>query len=72
MAESPEELQRRLEYTARQKALYDYNTMMEESYERGIEWGKQQGKKERDMELVQKMRAKGVDESFIKQFFGNV
>ena len=27
--------QKRLEYTARQKALYDYNTLMEENYERG-------------------------------------
>ncbi len=27
--------QKRLEYTARQKALYDYNTLLEENYERG-------------------------------------
>ena len=31
--------QKRLEYTARQKALYDYNTYMEENYERGVEEG---------------------------------
>lgn len=29
--------QKRLEYTARQKALYDYNTMMEERFEDGIQ-----------------------------------
>ena len=62
MAESPEELQRRLEYTARQKALYDYNTMMEESYERG--------KTDRDREIVKQMRADGVDENIIRKYFG--
>ncbi len=29
--------QKNLEFTARQKALYDYNTMMEESYQHGRE-----------------------------------
>lgn len=27
--------QKRLEYTTRQKAIYDYNTLMEENYNRG-------------------------------------
>ena len=35
--------EKRLEYTARQKALYDYNTYMEESYERGVEEGIEKG-----------------------------
>ena len=34
--------QKRLEYTARQKALYDYNTLMEESFERGVEQTKRE------------------------------
>ena len=29
--------EKRLEYTARQKALYDYNTMMEERFNAGAE-----------------------------------
>ena len=35
--------EKRLAYTARQKALYDYNTLVEENYERGIEEGREQG-----------------------------
>ena len=34
--------QKRFEYTARQKALYDYNTLMEESFERGVEQTKRE------------------------------
>ena len=56
--------QKRLEYDARQKALYDYNTMMIESYERG--------KAERDMELIAQMRADGVDEEIIKKYFPDI
>lgn len=76
--------QKRLEYDARQKALYDYNTMMIESHERGwIEGkaegraegraeGKAEGKAERDMELKEKMRTAGINEDLIKQVFGGV
>ena len=53
--------QKRLEYTARQKALYDYNTLVEENFERGREQGVAQGIKnipnhdsENDKELHQK------------------
>lgn len=60
--------QKRLEYTARQKALYDYNTLMEENYERGYVSGVDR----RNQELVQQMRADGVDERFISKYFGKV
>ena len=33
---------KRIAYTARQKALYDYNTLMEESFERGVEQTKRE------------------------------
>lgn len=66
--------QKRMEYDARQKALYDYNTLMEENYERGveegIEQGIQQGKSERDAELIQRMRAKGMADEEIEQILG--
>ena len=62
--------QKRLEYTARQKALYDYNTLMEENYERGIEQGIQQGKSERDAELIQRMKSKGMSDEEIEQIVG--
>ena len=55
--------QKRLEYDARQKALYDYNTMMIESYERGAA--------QKEKEVVARMRADGVDEEFIKKYFQN-
>ena len=35
--------QKSLEYTARQKALYDYNTMMEENFDNGVVWGMEKG-----------------------------
>ena len=55
--------QKRFEYTARQKALYDYNTLMEENYERGvekgIEQGKQQGMEQAQTEMIIKLYKKG-------------
>ena len=65
--------QKRLEYTARQKALYDYNTYMEENYDRGYDdgrakgkqEGKTEGKQERDSELIAKWRAKGMTDEEI-------
>ena len=62
--------QKRLAYTARQKALYDYNTLVEENYERGVDDGIQQGKLERDVELIQRMRAKGMSNEEIEQILG--
>ncbi|MBQ5560668.1 MAG: hypothetical protein IIT46_12995 [Lachnospiraceae bacterium] len=47
--------QKRLEYTARQKALYDYNTLMKENYERGIE----KGKANKETEIIIKLYKKG-------------
>ena len=35
--------QKRIEYTARQKAIYDYNTLMEENYNRGEAVGIEKG-----------------------------
>lgn len=65
--------QKRLEYTARQKTLYDYNTFMEENYDRGYDdgraegkqEGKAEGKQERDSELIAKWRAKGMTDEEI-------
>ena len=51
--------QKRLEYTARQKALYDYNTIVEENFERGRE-------QERNA-LIEKMRAKGYTDEQIRE-----
>ncbi len=58
--------QKRLEYTARQKALYDYNTLMEENYECGY----LKGVEKRNRELIEQMRADGVDEGLISRYFG--
>ena len=80
--------QKRLEYDARQKALYDYNTMMIESRERGIAEGIARGRAEGIVkgraegeaigitkgraEIKAKMIADGVDEELIRRYFGNV
>jgi hypothetical protein len=50
--------QKHLEYTARQKALYDYNTMMEERFE--------DGKQQRDIELIAKWKSKGLSDEQIQ------
>ena len=50
--------QKRLEYTARQKALYDYNTLMEERFE--------DGKKQRENELIKKWKNKGYTDEQIQ------
>ena len=75
--------QKRLEYTARQKALYDYNTLMEENYERGIEegvakgiekgieQGKQQGKEETRAEYIQRMKANGLSDELIEKIIAD-
>ncbi|MBD5143978.1 MAG: Rpn family recombination-promoting nuclease/putative transposase [Ruminococcus sp.] len=67
--------QKRLEYTARQKALYDYNTLMEENYEKGLALGlaqgrtegKAEGKAEKEFELIKKWKAKGMTDEQIKK-----
>lgn len=52
-----QDAEKRLEYTARQKAIYDYNTLMSERFE--------DGKSARDKELIEKWRKKGYTEEQI-------
>lgn len=69
-----QEEQKRLKYTAHQKTLYDYNTFMEENYDRGYDDGRTQAQIEEQEKLsakIAKMRADGVSEDFIKKYFGN-
>lgn len=47
-------------YTTRQKALFDYNTLMEENYRRGFE--------ERALNIAERMRADGIDEEIIRKY----
>lgn len=51
--------QKRLEYTARQKAIYDYNTLMKENYLRG--------KSEERQSSTKKMETKGYSEKQIAE-----
>ncbi len=66
--------QKRLEYTARQKAIYDYNTLMEENWLRGKAEGRAEGKAEGRAEerraMAEKMRADGMDEELIRKYTG--
>lgn len=55
--------QKRLEYTARQKALYDYNTMMEERFEDGI----QQGIEQERTRLIQSLKQNGFTDDQIEK-----
>lgn len=48
----------RMAYTARQKAIFDYNTQMEERFEDGIA----KGRAEERRNLIEMMRAKGYSE----------
>lgn len=57
-----QDAQKRIEYTARQKAIYDYNTVMAERFEDGLN----QGIEQRNNELIEKWRKKGFTESQIK------
>ena len=51
--------EKRLEYTARQKALYDHNTLMEENYTKGRAEGFSEGKAEGRAEGIAEGRAEG-------------
>lgn len=54
--------EKRLEYTARQKALYDYNTMMEERFNAGVEQGAEHERKT----MIEKLKKKGfTDEQIV-------
>ena len=59
--------QKRLEYEARQKAIYDYNTLVEENFERGREQGIEQGINQRNAILKERMRAKGYTDEQIAE-----
>ena len=54
--------QKRLEYTARQKALYDYNTMMEETFDNGVNFGITKG----ENNIIEKMKRSGLSDEQIK------
>ena len=56
--------QKRMEYTARQKAVMDHNTLMEENYTRG----KSEGIVEGRADLLAEMRADGVPEEILKKY----
>ena len=62
--------QKRLEYTARQKAIGDYNTLMRESREDGIEEGMAKGRAEQRKEKIAEMRKLGFTEEQIKALWG--
>ena len=78
--------QKRIEYNTRQKWLYDYNTMMEENLQRGIqigeergiaigeergeERGRQQGRDDAKKEMLEKMKDLGYTEEQIRQIVG--
>jgi len=66
--------QKRLEYTARQKAIGDYNTLMRESREDGIEEGMakgmEKGRAELREEKIAEMRKLGFTEEQIKALWG--
>ena len=66
--------QKRLEYTARQKAIGDYNTLMRESREDGIEEGMAKGMAKGRAELreekIAEMRKLGFTEEQIKALWG--
>jgi aromatic ring-opening dioxygenase catalytic subunit (LigB family) len=59
---------KRLEYMTRQKTLYDYNTFMEENYDRGYDDGRTQAQIEEQEKLsakIAQMRADGVSEEVL-------
>ena len=78
--------QKRIEYNTRQKWLYDYNTMMEENLQRGIqigeergiaigeergeERGRQQGRDDAKKEMLERMKDLGYTEEQIRQILG--
>ncbi len=75
---------KRMEYNARQKAIWDYNTLMEENFfrgiekgraegrvegmETGIEKGRAEGRAEGIADLLARMAADGVPEEIIKKY----
>ena len=62
-----QDAQKRIAYTTRQKALFDYNTLMEENWLRGKAEGMAEGKAEERKSMAEKMRAKGYSEKEIQE-----
>ncbi|HCJ40500.1 MAG TPA: hypothetical protein DHV89_02575 [Ruminococcus sp.] len=59
----------RLAYLARQKYIADTNTLVQENIEKGIVIGRAEGRAEERRSLIEKLRADGIDEEFIKKYF---
>ena len=61
---------KRMEYNARQKAIWDYNTLMEENFSRGILKGRAEGRAEgranERAAMLSKMKAFGLSDSQIQ------
>ncbi len=66
---------KRIEYTSRQKALNDHNTIMAENYDRGmnkgIEIGEKKGRLEERESLKEMLMANGMSEEQISEMFNN-
>lgn len=64
--------QKRMEYEARQKAIWDYNSQMKGATEYGLkrrmEQGLQQGERSALQKIIQKKRAKGMSLEAIAEF----
>ncbi len=60
--------QKRLEYNARQKALWDYNTLMAENYTKGKAEGRAEGIAKGRSDLLALMAADGVPEEIIRKY----
>ena len=58
-----QDAEKRLEYTARQKAIYDYNTIMAERFDDGMELGIEEGK----ALIIAKMRKSGMSDDEIQR-----
>ena len=58
--------EKRMEYNARQKAIWDYNTLMEENYIRGRAEGRAEGEARGEIRGIAKGRADLLAELFAK------
>lgn len=60
--------QKRMEYEARQKAIWDYNSQMKGTTEYGLKQGLEQGERSALQKIIQKKRAKGMSLEAIAEF----
>lgn len=58
--------QKRIAYTTRQKALFDYNTLMKENWLRGKAEGEAKGRAEEHRSMAERMKIMGYSEEEIK------